>query len=155
MGRVKTDFRDAQKKIAKFKKQASKELQKSAKKEVIGSIERGVSPVIKQGRFKKYSQSYRDDIRAGRYRRFKKRERPVNLKLSGKLLKSFFSKVSKTGIIVGFDNFLAEIHNNKGAGKSKTIRRILPTEPGETFNRSITMKFREVLNGVASKIFKR
>jgi len=54
---------------------------------------------------------------------------------------------------IGFDNELFDIHNNKGAGKSKTIRRMLPTEQGETFNRSITLRIREVVNAVAKKIF--
>ena len=39
--------------------------------------------------------------------------------------------------MVGFSNFLADIHNRLGASKKKVIRRMLPTNKGETFNLNI------------------
>lgn len=155
MAKVRTNFSAGRKQIDKFKDKARKELAKEAKKQVLASIAKGISPVIRQGRFKAYSTSYRNAIKAGRFREFGKKIRPVNLKLSGEMLKSIFTEVTARGVSIGFDNELAEIHNNKGAGKKKVIRRMLPTEPGETFNRNITLRFREVLLRIANKIFKK
>ena len=75
--------------------------------------------------------------------------------LTGGLIKSLRVKIVKRGLLISFDNFLADIHNRLGAGKSQVIRRMLPTEDGETFNRSITTRVTEVLNQVAKNIFKR
>lgn len=68
---------------------------------------------------------------------------PVNLRLSGKLHKSL--KVFTTGgflssfrMLVQFRNKLADIHNRRGAGKSKVVRRLLPTRRGENFNKRIS-----------------
>lgn len=152
---TKIDFSDAKKDIANFKKKGKSALKDVYKKEIVESIERGVSPVKGQGRFQQYSESYKDAISAGRYSRFAKRKRPVNLKLSGDLLKSIFVKVTNKGLLIGFDNKLADIHNNRGAGKSKAVRRMLPTKEGEEFSRSITIRAREVLNRIAANIFKR
>ena len=154
MAKVRTDFKDAKKQIEEFRRKSKPELRKVLKEEIVGSIERGVSPVKGFGRFPTYSSSYKDAIDSGRYRQFSKRKRPVNLKLTGQLLKSFFVRISKRGIQLGFDNKLADIHNNRGAGKSKTVRRMLPTQEGEDFNRSITIRIREVLSRVAKNIFK-
>lgn len=155
MAKVKTDFKDAKNKIRKFKLKAKGRIVRTMEKEIIKSIERGVSPVKGEGRFDGYSQSYLDSIKAGTHSKYSKRKRPVNLKLSGKLLKSFFIKVTSKGIKLGFDNKLADIHNRKGAGKSKAVRRMLPTNSGEEFSRSITTRLKEVLDDVAKTIFKK
>tara|TARA_R110000851_G_scaffold114211_1_gene239288 strand:- start:2233 stop:2820 length:588 start_codon:yes stop_codon:yes gene_type:complete len=84
----------------------------------------------------------------------RKKVRPVNLTLTGKLLKSLFVKVLKNSVVIGFDNKLANIHNKEGAGKSKVIRRMLPTNKGEKFSRSITIRLSEALTKVARGIFK-
>jgi len=69
----------------------------------------------------------------------KKQISPVNLRYSGKLHRSL--KVFTSGgflrnfrMITEFRNKLADIHNRLGAGKSKAIRRLLPTRKGERFN---------------------
>ena len=155
MARVKTNFSAAKKDIERFRRQGKAVLKDLYEKEITESIERGVSPVKGQGRFVQYSESYKDEIRAGRFRDLGKRIRPVNLKLTGELLKSLIVKVTNKGIKISFDNKLANIHNKEGAGKSKTVRRLLPTEDGEEFNRSITIRAREALNRIASNIFKR
>jgi hypothetical protein len=154
MARVKTDFRDAKKQISLYKLKAKQQLRMEMEKEIKSSIKRGVSPVKGFGRFVKYSQVYRDAIKSKRYSKFAKRVRPVNLKLSGELLKSLLVKITKPGISISFDNKLADIHNREGAGKSKTVRRILPTKPGEQFSRSITTRLKEVLDRVARNIFR-
>lgn len=150
---AKTNFKPGIAQIKKFKKTAGKALINVYKKEIISEIEGGRSPIDGQGRFVKYSDSYKKQIKAGRYKG--KKPRPVNLKLTGDLLKSLFVKLIRGGFRIGFDNELADIHNKQGAGKSKTIRRMLPTNKGEQFNRSIRKRVREVLTQTANKIFKR
>jgi len=71
-----------------------------------------------------------------------KRVSPVNLRLSGDLhskLKTYiaggFWKSSR--LVIVWDHYLADIHNRQGAGKKKVVRRMLPTNGGEQFNRRI------------------
>lgn len=152
MTKVKFNTKGIEAKIEKYKRVAKPKVAAMLKEEIIREIEGGRSPVKGQKRFVKYSSSYLNAIARGRYSN--KRKSPVNLKLTGKLLGSIFTKNTKNGIEVGFDDPLADIHNNQGAGKSKTVRRMLPTEKGEQFNRSITLRLKEVLTSVARNIFK-
>lgn len=154
MARVRTNFKQSKRDIKRFKTQARAEAEIVMKKEITESIERGVSPVKGFGRFVKYSQAYLKQIKNGRFSGLNKKRRPVNLKLTGQLLRSLKITATKLGLKISFDNKLADIHNRKGAGKSKTVRRILPTKKGEQFSRSITMRLKEVLNRVAKNIFK-
>lgn len=169
--------------ITKAQKKALKDVKRVLDKEIVKTIESGSSPVKGKGRFKKYSDSYKDQIRGkaeffkdkqGRTRRIEvdqkdrevvsflkakfgnKKISPVNLKLSGKLLKSYFSKLRgfKNQLIIGFDNELADIHNNKGAGKSKVVRRMLPND-GERFNARINRKIKNALAKTFPKAFNR
>jgi hypothetical protein len=119
-------------------------------------IEAGISPVEGVGRFKGYSESYTEQIKSRKARdedgkiQSGKRIRPVNLTLSGKLLKSLKVKALGNKIQISFNrktksgDDLAKIINDGG-------RRILPTERGERFHRSITKKFIEI----ASKIIRK
>ena len=66
-----------------------------------------------------------------------KRITPVNLRHTGGLHRKFRVFMKRKALIVQFNHFLANIHNKLGAGKSKVIRRLLPTEKGESFNRRI------------------
>ncbi len=80
---------------------------------------------------------------------------PVNLKVTGTLLRSIFSRaVGSNKLVIGFDNFLADIHNRQGAGKSKVVRRMLPTNKGETFSDSIFEAILARLNKIANRVFK-
>jgi len=83
-----------------------------------------------------------------------KRITPVNLRLSGALHRSL--KVFITGKALGvvFAHFLADIHNRLGAGKSKVIRRLLPTNRGEQFNRRINSVILAQLKKAADKVAK-
>ena len=152
MTKVRINFSQSKRDLDKFVKEAKSQIQVELKKEIVKSIERGVSPVKGEGRFPEYSEVYKDQIKDGRYAG--KRTRPVNLRLTGDLLKSLIIKATNKGLSVIFDNKLADIHNRLGAGKSKAFRRMLPTEKGEEFSRSITMRMKEVLSRVANKIFK-
>lgn len=161
MTKVKVDLKDAKIKIDIFTQQGARVAGEILKKEVITEISQGRSPVARQGRYVKYSQSYQQAIDNGQYSSFNKRKRPVNLKLSGNvkssgsLLSSIFTRdVSKGRILIGFDNFLADIHNRQGAGKSKTVRRMLPTNQGERFAPIIIQRVAKELSKVANRIFK-
>lgn len=111
--------------------------QKLAKDLVRETILSGNSPVKGQKRFQKYSKAYSDAIKEGRYGEYGKKLRPVNIKLSGETMKSLSSRKVKTGFSILFKSFLARIHNEEGAGKSKTLRRLLPTGAGEEFKQII------------------
>lgn len=113
--------------------------------EIVASIQKGISPVEGQGRFQKYSDSYSRSIQAGLFNAFGKKTRPVNLTLSGQLLGSIFTKDADTGTTVGFSDEKAGFHNDQGAGKAKTVRRMLPTKSGETFSRPIMQRVMKTL----------
>ena len=108
-------------------------------------IRKGLSPVQGEGRFKKYSKSYLKAIEGSQGDFKSKKKSPVNLTLSGDMLKETKVKKTENGLILSIDHWLADIHNRQGAGKSKVIRRLLPTESGETFTREITKRLREAL----------
>jgi len=121
-----------------------------------------------KSRYQKYSESYQDQItRRAAYLHFKgggsvriddeddqdfidelneylikngKKLRPVNLKVSGKMLKSLKSKITKNEkVTVWFTDEKAKYHDKEGAGKSKVLRRLLPRGV-EEFNRAIQRK---------------
>ena len=119
------------------------------------SILKGISPVEGEGRFESYSDSYKDAIDQGRYSEFSKKKLPVNLKLSGKMLDSFFVNKIKAGIQIGFKHFLADIHTTQGAGKSKVIRKMLPLKKGEEFKTSIRNGIIKLVKNELSKILRK
>jgi len=123
---------------------------------IIRSILRGVSPVKGKGKFKRYSKSYINQIRTAALG-IPKNTSPVNLKLSGQLLKSFFIKGKikrKKGaeLEIGFKDELADIHNRRGAGKSKVVRRMLPTKAGEQFTRRINTTIQKIFQRAIKKV---
>ena len=151
------------KKIEKVKPTFFRLLNKFIKEEVISSLERGVSPVNKGGkdpqntggklRFIKYSDSYTKAIKRGDYAN--KKQRPVNLKLTGKLHKSIKSKIFKDYLRVWFTDKKAKYHNELGAGKSGTIRRLVPDpKKGEQFNAGIRRRIRNTLGKAVELILK-
>ena len=64
-----------------------------------------------------------------------KKKSPVNLFLTGEMLNSMYVDRDETRQVVwlGFADKKAKYHNDMGAGKSKVIRRLLPTKKGEKF----------------------
>lgn len=133
--------------IEKAKEHWKKATKKFIKDEIIKSIERGVSPVAKGGtdpkgtsgslRFQGYSDSYKDKMGKGELT--SKRQRPVNLTVTGKLLRSIKSQLTKDGVKVWFADEKAKYHDKLGAGKSKILRRLIPHK-GETWNAGINKK---------------
>lgn len=124
-----------------FGEQATKELPGIVVKEIEG----GKSPVEGLGRYEGYSPSYTKAIGKKLGAQFGKRARPVNLKLTGKMLGTVNAKTVRGGTVLGFKDPKAVYHDQDGAGKSKALRRMLPTRSGETFSRTIMQKLRAIL----------
>ena len=149
---------------------------------VLRDVTKGISPVKGFGKFKKYSQSYKDVISGkGMFRKIggktifiegvrdetilsaaspSKKKSPVTLRLTGQLhnaLKLFTGGGFTERFRLYFDwkDFLADIHNRRGAGKSKTVRRMLPTKSGEEFNKEINDTILEQLQKAAAAVVKR
>ncbi len=166
--KVTKDLSNLKRLVPIIKREYSRRLPNPLKQAILKDILRGTSPV-KGKRFPKYSKSYKASIRgkvqfftvsSGGAKRviaikaprgetfatvpflLRKRISPVNLKLSGQMLRSLRvrSKGSSASrrIEIIFDDEIATFHNKLGAGKSKTLRRLLPTESGERFNRRIS-----------------
>lgn len=156
MASVKVNFQEGLNQIREFSEKGAKATGEILKEEVVREISEGRSPVKRAGgRFAAYSQSYKKAIDKGRYTQFNKRKRPVNLRLSGQLLRSVFvDRLSRTKIRLGFADQLADIHNRQGAGKSKVVRRMLPTNEGETFTDTILFAVGTRLRRIANKVFK-
>lgn len=130
-------------------------------------------------RYQKYSESYQDQItRRAAYLHFKgggsiriddedeqdyidelneyliknnKRIRPVNLKVSGTLHRSLKKKKGLGYLRLTFEDPKAIYHDQKGAGKSKVIRRLLPRGV-EEFNRPIQRRIIDTIELVINKL---
>lgn len=97
-------------------------------------IRKGVSPVDGEGRFQKYSDSYRKAIKDKRYP--DKRVSPVSMYLTGEMLGSLRFVKSGEKLFVQFDDKKAAYHQ-KGAG-NLPVRKLLPTGMFDRFNKRIT-----------------
>jgi hypothetical protein len=143
-----------------FNKQGPKEFRKA----ILADMNKSISPVKGKGKWVRYSKSYIKKIQGELGITWGKQVSPVNLKLSGELhnsLKVFgVGLLSKTYVLrIQFDDFLADIHNRRGAGRSKgaglgvgsagVVRRLLPTENGEDFNYGLT---RVLLNSLKASV---
>lgn len=168
--------------IAEVRKEFSKKGPIKVKQAIIKDVIKGISPVKGGGKFKKYSKSYKEVI-AGKamYRTWggkvirmpikdvdfhsksspTKQKSPVNLRHTGEFhraLKAFtkggFFKTFK--LHIAWEHFLADIHNRRGASKSKVVRRLLPTNQNEKFNRKIMTilvdELKKSVNIVAKKL---
>ena len=142
------------------------------------NILRGRSPVNGQGRFVSYSDSYKQQIRGEvnfstlpdrvapfgfeNPGLFDKRVTPVNLKVSGQLLKSFEVSTSTDGLRVQFTDKIASYHNNGSSFTNRNgnivklpKRQLLPNGPQEKFNRSVTRSFNAKLTDLVKNILRR
>lgn len=144
--------------LLRFPKEVSSNFSR-ALKDVIGDmiiseLNAGKSPV-RGKKFKKYSDSYVSQMGKGDLRG--KKDRPVNLKVTGELHKSLvIRQIKKTGsLFIKFTSDLADIHNRRGAGRSKEVRRMLPTNNGERFNIKITRLIKSVLERAVKKSVKK
>ena len=166
---IKTDFglsKNLNKIRRSFKRQSCPLYEKTIKRDIAA----GVSPVRGQRLFKKYSQSYKDGIRgkvkfrtingrvipmAGPDPRLKgKALSPVNLKLTGKMMRSLFCRVNGNRTNIGFKSKIADFHNRLGIPRKSGInivRRMLPTNRGEDFNRSIEIAIQRLLDTIVRR----
>ncbi len=103
-------------------------------KAMTDDILRGVSPVKGQ-RFQKYSDSYKKSIRKGYLKN--KGIAPINLYLTGQMLKSLIVKSFGNFIRIQFDDPKAAYHNE---GSPKMPRRAILPKEGERFNEGIVQK---------------
>lgn len=146
--------------IKEVRKEFSKRGPIKIKQSIIQDMIKGISPVKGGGKYKKYSEGYKKEIRDRRSRKIKsasptKSISPVNLRLSGALHKSLKSFTSGRFLVIQFKHFLADIHNRLGAGKSRVVRRLLPTENGEQFNRRINNVMLAELKKAVDSVAKR
>lgn len=124
----------------KFSKQAAELM----KKDVVDTIQIGNSPVKGFGRYQGYSESYSKAIAKGRYSRYNKKNRPVNLTLSGKMLSLIAARITSSGFKLVFTSKLAKYHNELGAGKARVIRRLYP-KGNEVFKQSVVIRAKEFI----------
>lgn len=144
--------------LPRIKRDFFKETNRFIARLIVSFIKKGISPVQAGGkdprgssgrlRYQKYSDSYTDAMGSGKLSQ--KKKRPVNLTLTGKMLKSIRVKSSSDALEVSFTDEKAIYHDVLGAGKSKTIRRMLPHD-GEDFNPRIRRKIVDALNKVIKK----
>lgn len=143
--RVTVDFdfvKDINKLVTKkFQKDLGTAIVKKAKQ----FISRGISPVKGFGRYKGYAidrgvpGGYPDGVPG-------KANRPVNLKLSGDMLKALKFKNVENGVTIGFsDNTNAKILDRVEAHNDGTLegqnvpqRKMIPDNKGEKWNVTIT-----------------
>lgn len=143
--------------ISDIRKEFNKRGPNEFRKTMLEQIAKSISPVKGEGKFVRYSESYIEQIRGSLGEIWAKQITPVNLKLSGTLLNSLkvygVGLLSKTYVLrIQFTNFLADIHNRRGASKNKVIRRLLPTNNGEEFNYTISRQLLKSLREAVEKI---
>ena len=97
-------------------------------------IKKGISPVDGEGRFEKYSESYREAIRRGDYP--SKKVSPVNMYLSGDMLGSLRFKKVAGKLYVEFGDKKAAYHQYGQGNMPK--RKLLPTGLFDKFNKRIS-----------------
>jgi len=169
MAKIRVSQKDFSK---RFQRELSKEIDKRLKKaeskwkkpaiellkdELKANYSIGESPVEGGGnqtgakqKFAKYSDSYKKQIKSGRFSEFSKRITPVNLKLSGKMLNSLKDRSTAKGIVLWFTSPIAKYHNDLGAGKSKVIRKMVPDD-GQKLRTSIRLKLQKLFTDKIDK----
>lgn len=127
------------------------ELGAVAVKEMRLSLERGISPVRGERRFAAYSASYTEAIKKG-WLEHEKKVRPVNLILSGRMLRSIEYKAQKGLLEVGiWDAEMVELAGYHQEGTpNMPQRKFIPDTQGEyltvTIDRALINKLKEIIN---------
>lgn len=137
-------------------------------------ISKGISPIRGKGRFPGYKKSYLQQIRGnlafftrsdGKVVGFKpkrrsqkfsnKKERPVNLTLTGQMLKSLKHSLTGKGVRIGYSGKEAsdkELGHRKGTNKQRK-RPTIPNPPREKFALTIQNKIIALINKRLNKLF--
>ena len=130
---------------------AKKVLPKILKRAIIDDhILKGKSPVRGVGKFEKYSIRYTRLLSSGKFA--PKKSTPVNLRLSGDMLKSFEIKISDNGFSVNFDSELAFYHQF-GLGHLPA-RPLLPVFDGTKYTQAITKEYDAALKKTVNSVSK-
>ena len=129
-----------------FKNDLPRPLTQAIEKDILKSL----SP-NRSKRFPRYSPGYdKAKKKAGH-------SRTVNLKLTGKMLKSL-AAIKRRGKLleIEFKDEKASYHNYSGpGGNKKKIRRMLPDKRGEEFNSKITKLLSNILQKSVFRIIQR
>jgi hypothetical protein len=154
MARTFLEF-DAGEFFANINKEFAKNVEKNIIPLIKETILKGQSPV-KGERFQPYSDSYRKQIRKGKYSQYGKKTRPVNLKLSGNMLSGFkVNPLKRGGVSIFNRKKLVKYHNDLGAGRSRVIRKFIPNERGQEFKPFIQNEINNQLEKAISKVLKK
>lgn len=127
------------------------ELGRVAVDEMRKSLQRGISPVRGSRRLETYSKSYTEAIKKG-YLEKSKRVRPVNLILSGEMLRALEYKAERNLLEVGiWDSEMAERASfHQDGTPNMPQRRFIPTERDEyltvTIDRALINKLKDIIN---------
>lgn len=112
------------------------------------TIRKGISPVDGEGRFQRYSDSYRTAIKKG-YLGSNKRPSPVSMFLTGEMLGTLRYVQKASRLFLQFDDKKAFWHH-EGKGRLPK-RRLLPTVSGSDFNKRITQIIIKALKSAVRK----
>jgi hypothetical protein len=124
------------------------------------SVRKGISPVKGFGRFKGYSEGYKDNMKYSEaVKKYNKKQRPVNLRLSGDMMRGFHWILRKTGFRFQFtdkQNDKAKWNSEEGVGAENLRRPILPKRgSSEIFKSSIlnlmNRKMRKAIREIEKK----
>lgn len=101
---------------------------------------------VKQGKTKKAKyEKFEKGLGVG------KKKSPVNLVLKGDMINSMKAYQTVKGLMVYFTDKKAEWHNDGVKENNLPARRLLPTNPGEDFNRNIKNRIIESLKKAVKK----
>lgn len=119
------------------------------KKRITNTMRKGSSPV-KGVKWDKYSDGYVDRMRKKGYNKTNK----VDLYLEGDLHKSIDTLQSGNGFALFFTDDKFDWHDNKGAGRGKVIRQIIPKDDQRWIDSIEDLAEKTLLNAI-KKVFKK
>jgi len=150
---IKIDLRDLRRRIIASQKEFARSVPKTFGKDINDEIQAGKSPVKGKARFSRYKPSYTQAIKKKRLPEKNKRIRPVNLTLSGDMLKT--QRIRQTGrkVNVKYTSPIAVFHNE---GTPNMDRRAILPDGREEFSRTLTNKLvRQAQKAVDKKLIRR
>ena len=136
-----------------LRKEALKDLRKKINVEITELMADGISPTQGGAWHSEYSQRYKRQIAAGKYRG--KSISPVNLRLTGKMYRSLSAKsnLSKGTMTLKFNDSEKALKHDKGVGRLP-VRRLLPND-GEKFHANIRALIVRSVKNFAVKLAKK